>query len=274
MSAAASRSEHQRATGELRVSIKLRDGRGVLEGLRQEGCLKARFPRPVDWMEITTLNTSGGIAGGDFLRSALVIRPGARATITSQTAERFYRALDADPPADIRTEISVGAGAACEWLPQESILFDGCAMDRTLAVDIAADGWFLGVESLVLGRAAMGERVRTARVRDAWRVRRDGRWLLHEAIRLGGDVTAQLAGIATARGQGAMATIVLVSPDAADRLDAVRGALGDAEAGASAWNGMLVARIVAPDGAALRAGVMAVLDCLRNDRTLPRVWQC
>ncbi len=246
----------------------------MLEGLRQEGCLKARFPRAVDWMEITTLNTSGGIAGGDRLRSAFAVRPGACATITSQTAERFYRALDADPPADIRTEIDVGAGAACEWLPQESILFDACAMDRTLAVDIAPDGWFLGVESLVLGRAAMGERVRTARVRDAWRIRRDGRWLLHDAIRLEGDVTAQLAGLATARGQGAMATIVLVCPDAADRLDALRAALGNAEAGASAWNGMLVARIVAPDGAALRAGVVAGLNCLRQGRTLPRVWHC
>ncbi len=274
MSAAASRSEHQRATGELVVSIKRRDGRGALEGLRQEGCLKARFPRPVDWMEVTTLNTSGGITGGDFLRTSITVRPGARATFTSQAAERFYRALDADAPADVRTGIEVGAGAACEWLPQESIVFDGCAMDRTLAVDVAEDGWFLGVESLVLGRAAMGERVRTARLRDAWRVRRGGRWLLHDAIRIGGDVTATLSGLATAGTQGAMATIVLVCGDAGDRLDAVRSAFGDAEAGASAWNGMLVARIVARDGAALRATVVAGLNCLRGGRTLPRVWQC
>ncbi len=274
MSAAASRSEHQRATGELRVTIKSRDGRGALEGLRQEGCLKARFPRPVDWMEVTTLNTSGGVAGGDFLRTSLSVRQGARASFTSQTAERFYRALDADAPADLRTDIVVEAGAACEWLPQESILFDGCAMDRTLAVDVAGDGWFLGVESLVLGRAAMGERVRTARVRDKWRVRRDGRWVLHEAIRLEGDVARVLAGAATARGLGAMAMIVLVCPDAAGKLDALRAAFGVAEAGASAWNGMLVARIVAPDGATLRTSVIAGLNCLRDPRTLPRVWQC
>jgi len=274
MSAAASRSEHQRAQGDLRVSVKQREGRSVLEGLRQEGCLKARFPRPVDWMEVTTLNTSGGIAGGDHLRVSITVQPGARATFTSQTAERFYRALDADPPADLRTEISVGAGASCEWLPQESILFDRCAMDRTLAVELAGDSWFLGVESLVLGRAAMGETIRTARVRDAWRVRRDGRWLLHDAIRLGGDVTSLLAGSATGRGRGAMATILLVCPDAAARLDGLRAALAEAEAGASAWNGMLIARVVAPEGAALRAAVIAGLNCLREGRTLPRVWQC
>ena len=274
MSAAASRSDLQRATGSLLVSVKPRGGRGVLADLRQEGCLKARFPRPVDWMEVTTLNTSGGIAGGDCLASEFAVAPGACATFTSQTAERFYRALDADSPALVHTSIDVGAGAACEWLPQESILFDRCAMDRTLAVDIAGDGWFLGVEQLVLGRAAMGERVRTARVRDAWRVRRDGRWLLHDAVRLHGDVAAALAGPASARGHAATATIVLVSPDAASRLDDVRAALADAEAGASAWNGMLVARILAPDGAALRASVIAGLNCLRDARTLPRVWQC
>ena len=83
----------QRAVGELRVGVRVRDGRTVLDDLRQAGCLKARFPRSDDWLNVVTLNTSGGIAGGDALDSAFVAGAGARATIAAQAAERFYRAL-------------------------------------------------------------------------------------------------------------------------------------------------------------------------------------
>ena len=88
------------------------------------------------------------------------VRPGARASIAAQAAERFYRALPGDAPSRLRTRIAVEAGAAAEWLPQETILFDRCALDRRLELELAEDAWFLGVESLVFGRAAMGERGR------------------------------------------------------------------------------------------------------------------
>ena len=59
----------QRASGELAVSLKQRGTHSVIDGLRQVGCLKARFPRPDDaaWLHVVTLNTSGGVAGGDVL---------------------------------------------------------------------------------------------------------------------------------------------------------------------------------------------------------------
>jgi urease accessory protein len=276
MSAAVFLSDHQRAIGSLHVAVKRRGPASVLAELRQDGCLKARFPRPVDWAEIVTLNSSGGVAGGDRLDSRFEVREGARATFASQAAERFYRALPEDPPSLVRAHISVAAGAAAEWLPQESILFDRAALDRVLDVEVAADGWFLGIESLVFGRTAMGERVATARLADTIRVRRDGRLLLHDAIRLSGDVASTLAGPATARGAVAIATLVYVAPEADSRLDALRAAWesAPAEAGASAWDGMLLGRIVARDGAALRTTVIAGLAALRAGRALPRVWMC
>jgi urease accessory protein len=276
MSAAACRSEHQRARGVLRVTMCRRKEKTVLGDLRQEGCLKARFPRPVGWTEVVTLNTSGGVAGGDRLATELAVGVGAQATFASQAAERFYRALPGDPPARVRTSITVAAGGAVEYLPQEGIFFDRCALDRMLEVEVAEDGWFLGVESLVFGRAAMGETVRSARLADTIRVRRAGRLLLHDAIRLDGDVAARLARPAVAGGGRAVATLVHVAPDAAERLAALRLAWEEvpAEAGASAWNGMLVGRVVAADGACLRAAVVAGLQALRAGRALPRVWMC
>lgn len=281
MSAAAFRSEHprsahQRATGDLRITFRRRGDITALADLRQEGCLKARFPRPVGWTEAVTLNTSGGIAGGDVLSTSLTVEAGARASFAAQAAERFYRALPGDPPALVRTAIAVGAGASAEWLPQESILFDGCALDRRLEADLAADAWFLGVECLVFGRALMGETVRTARLRDLIQVRRAGRLLLHDAVRFDGQVAAVLDRPAAAGGGRAVATLVHVAPDAETLLDDLRAAWVDApaQAAASAWNGLLVGRVVAQNGACLRRAIVAGLQVLRGGRPLPRVWLC
>jgi urease accessory protein len=266
---------HQRATGELAVGLRVRDGMTVLDTLRQAGCLKARFPRPdaTEWTSVVTLNTSGGIAGGDRLDSCFVLGAGARASIAGQAAERLYRALPASPPARMRTRITLAANAAAEWLAQETILFDGCALDRCLDVKLAPNSWFLAVEMLVFGRAAMGEVVREIRLRDVITLRRDGTPLLREAVRVAGDAARLLDRPAVAAGARAVATLVLAAPDAESRLDAVRAALGDAEAGATAWDGLLVARVLAPDGAGLRRVVARALGALR-DRELPRVWLC
>src|ERR1700735_2225659 len=84
----------QRATGECVLAGKRRGEASVLRRLRQAGCLKARFPRGLvpGWLDATTVNTSGGVAGGDRLETLIEIDPGARATISAQAAERFYRA--------------------------------------------------------------------------------------------------------------------------------------------------------------------------------------
>jgi urease accessory protein len=217
----------------------------------------------------------------------------------------------------VRTRIVAAGSAAVEWLPQETILFDRCALDRRLEVELAADSWFLGGESLVFGRAAMGESVAQASLRDVIRVRRAGRLLLHDTIRLEGDVAATMQRPGIAGGARAVAALVHVSPDAENALDALREALAshnpplplagevaerseagegaargktltrDAPAsrplppggrgvqcGATAWDGMLIARILAADGAELRTAVIAALRVLRAGRPLPRVWMC
>ena len=268
----------QRAVGELRVSLKRRGTATVLDGLRQAGCLKARLPRPVldGWTDIVTLNSSGGVAGGDRLDATFEVQPGGRASIAAQAAERFYRVPLDSAQALVRTRIAVAADAAAEWLPQETILFDRCAMDRRLDIDLAESAQFTGVETLVFGRSAMGERVQHAWLRDLIRVRRGGRLVLHDAVRLDGPVDALLQRKAIAGGARAVATVLHVAPDAERSLDGVRAALlhEGAECGVSAWDGMLVTRILAASAALLRHAIVAALHILRDARPLPRVWLC
>ncbi len=266
----------------MRVSFKRRGVATVLDEFYQSGCLKARLPRTPDgdWTTAVTLNTSGGIAGGDRLALSLSAAAGTRATVTAQAAERFYRSVAGGAASSVATRIAVAEAASLEWLPQETILYDRCDVVRRLEVDLAPDAWFLGVESLVFGRAAMGETVETGSLRDLIRVRRGGALLLHDAIRMDGEVSAALGRVAVGRGARAMATLVHVAPDAETWRDGLREALAVCHAGAglesgvSAWNGMLIARILAADGAGLRRAVTAGLAVLRGTRPLPRVWQC
>jgi urease accessory protein len=270
--------ELQRARGELVIGWKRRDDGTVLARLRQAGCLKARFPAPCGdgAAEAVTVNVSGGIAAGDVLSTEIDAQEGTRVTLASQAAERLYRSLPASAPAKVRNRMLVGSDALVEWLPQETILFNESALDRVLDVDMAEDASVLCVESLVFGRAAMGEQVRRVSVRDVIRLRRNGRLVFHDAIRLDGDAVRLMARPAIGGGNRAVAALVHAAPDAELRRDSIRDALASApaECGASGWDGMLVARIIAEDGARLRAGIVMALSALRDGRALPRSWMC
>ncbi len=264
----ARRDESGTATGETRLSV-----------LYQEGSAKIRLPTPAAGAppEAVFINTAGGLTGGDRIGFSVTVGDAAGAIVTTQAAERIYRAATPEP-AHVEIRLSLGAGARLDWLPQETILFDRSALARTLTVDLAADATLLAVEAFVFGRTAMGETVRAVSLRDAWRVRHAGRLVFADGFRLDGDAHAILSAPAIASGATACATLLYVAPDAAIRLDATRSALaaahGEAGAsawGASAWNGMLLARFLAPSGQALRRDLIAALAALRA-HPLPRVW--
>jgi len=262
-----------RADGAVRVAVEVRDGCTRLSDLAQRGAAKCMVPRVPGRVEAVLLNTAGGITGGDRFRWEAAAGPGATLTLATQTAERLYRA-EAGPAARGESRLTVAAGARIDWLAQETILFDGCALDRRLDADMAEDATLTVVEPLVLGRAAMGETVRLAHLTDHWRIRRGGRLVYADALRLSGDIAAITARPATWNGHRAGASLVHVAPGAETRLDALRARLADldgVEGGASAWNGLVALRLLAPDGQCLRAALLALLGVLRAD-PMPRVW--
>jgi len=266
---------HQRARGTVRLGFRRRRGSTVLDDLYQEGALKARFPRPRPGTPpiAVLLNTAGGVAGGDALQTYVGAAPGAMATVTTQSAERIYRALPDSAPSSIVSCVAVSDQASIEWLPQETIVFDRANLARRLEAEIAADGTFLCCETIVFGRAAMGEKLERGNIADLIRIRRNGRLLLHDSLRLTGDIAGTLAHPAIANGARGVSTLVLVSPDAEMRLCAFRAACAGTGAayGASAWDGMLVGRIVHHSLGSHRAAVVAGLAALR-DGSLPRIW--
>ena len=263
---------HVRARGQLRAAFAAAGGVTSLMRLHEAGGLRLRCPRVSGGCEAVSINTGGGMAGGDTARCAYEVGAAARVTFTSQAAEKVYRS-DGDA-ADVRVSLRLAAGARAEWLPQETILFDGARLDRRIDIDMAGDATLMLMESTVFGRLAMGEQLRLGRFTDNWRVRRDGQLVLAEALRLEGPVADLLDRPALGQGARAVAGFLIIAPDAGARLGEVRALLADATFphGVSAWNTMLLARLAAPSPEALRAAIVRLLSGLRG-RSAPRVWQ-
>lgn len=220
--------------------------------------------------EAIFINTSGGVTSGDRLHYAAQVKGGAQLDVTTQAAERIYRAPNG--AGEITTTLRLDAQSRLDWLPQETILFEGAALKRQLNIEMGERASLLALETLVLGRKAMGETLRKARLSDQWRIRRGGRLVYADAVRFDAP-EAQTMSAATLGGNRALATLVYVAPDAEARLDFARGLLGlsEVQAAASAWNGMLALRFLAPDAYPLRKALISFLTEFRG-RTLPRVW--
>ncbi|HVV94334.1 MAG TPA: urease accessory protein UreD [Hyphomicrobiales bacterium] len=271
MSDVASPSEapaRQRAEGRIALVV----GRAGVSHIAEAGSARVRLPRHHGpGIEAVLINTAGGIAGGD--RFAVAVEAGSEADLAVSTAaaEKIYRGEQ--EPAELAIELSVAAGARLAWLPQETILFDRARLHRRLDAEVAAEGALVLHEAVVFGRLARGERLAAATFADRWRVRRAGRLVYADTLRLEGDV-AELLDRPAAMGEArALATVLYVAPDAEARLDEARTylAAAESECGASAWNGMLLARFLAADGAVLRRDAARLLIGLRG-RPLPRVW--
>ena len=258
-----------RAVSRVDVAIDTRNGVTRLRHLREEGSLRIRFPRTIsDELEAVLVNTAGGIAGGDDLELRFAAGPDTRTVVTGAAAEKIYRSLGAD--ANIRLALEIGANAKLAWLPQELILFDGAQVRRSIEIDLAPGAHLLVAEGLVFGRAGMGEKVERGLFLDRWRVRRGGRLLFADAVRLDGAITEKLAARASTSGAIAIAT-VLVVPAEEELVHSVRKQCFSGEVGISAWNGFALARLVAPTGAMLRQDLTALLMLLRQGN-LPRLW--
>jgi urease accessory protein len=257
-----------RASGHVALAVAAQDGVTRRARVHEDGSLRVRFPNAVDGaLEAVIVNTGGGMTGGDRFGIDLSIGDGARLTAGTAAAEKIYRSTG--PDAEMTVKLSVGEGGRLAWLPQETILFDGARLARRIDVDLGAGASLVMAEAVVFGRTAMGETVRDGAFADRWRLRREGRLVFAESVRLDEAIADRLKAPAAAAGGVALATVLLAPADEA-AVAAVRALDFMGEAGISTWNGIAVARLVARDGAALRHDLIAVLSALGT--SVPRLW--
>ena len=260
-----------RARGSVTFDVHLVEGVTRRRQLHESGSLRVRFPSPeAEGLSAVFVNTAGGVAGGDRFDIDIAAGEGARLTLTTAAAEKVYRAESS--PAKLNISLKAAAGAHLGWLPQETILFDRARVSRQIDIDLADSASLLLCEIVVFGRAAMGERMLEGEFVDRWRIRRGGRLVFAETIRLDGDIGAKLASPAIAKGGVAVGTALIVPGDEAlvERIRTLSESFGG-EVGISAWNGFAMARFCAQDAARLRADMMAVLG-RASGQALPRLW--
>ena len=196
---------------------------------------------------------------------------GAEVEATTPSAERIYRSLG--PAATIETRLMLAQGARLFWLPQETLMFDGARLERRLEVEASEGAEFMVAETLVFGRLAMGESRIDASLRDSWRVRRGGRLVFADETRIE-HAGAALERKATGAGARALSTIVASAPNIEARLPDLRAALESArsgvESGASAFDGLVVVRLLAASPDRLRGALVASIVALGGRK--PRLW--
>jgi urease accessory protein len=264
--------QRQRALGRLVLEATASGGATRVLNLSESGPSRIRLPRTHGGaLEAVMMNTGGGIACGDIMHVQVAAKSGSDVVMTTPAAERIYRSDGA--VSEVHVRLDVESGARLEWLPQETILYEHARLRRSFEAEVAEDATLSIFEAVMLGRHARGERITHGLLHDRWRIRCVGRLVHCDNLVLGGALDALLHRPAVMRGHTAFATFLHIAPDADSRLEEAREALAGAECAcaASAWNGRLAVRFLAPEIAPLRRSATAFLTRFLG-RPLPRVW--
>jgi urease accessory protein len=228
------------------------------------------------------VTTSGGLVAGDHISLVVRLGPGALAQVTASAAEKIYRSTGETTA--ILQDLSLGAGAWLEYLPPETILFDGARLRRHTTIALEPGAGFLGGGILVFGRRARGESFTHGLLHEEWQVRRGGALEWGDALHLDGDIAELMTDPACFDGAASCATLVLAPPQGDPRafVDAARAVQQQSQtpglrAGVTALGGLLIARWLGPDPQALRRAFADLACHLRAvamglPARLPRLW--
>jgi urease accessory protein len=253
-----------------------------LAHLHQAAPLRALFPETcrMDLPVIAMTATCGGFTGGDHMATAIAIGAGAKAMAIAQAAEKLYRSTGDETRIEIALDVE--SGGWLEWLPQETILFNGARMRRTTSINLTDDASVLAGEILVFGRAAHGESMTRGLVHDAWSVKRDGALIWADRFHAAdGLLVEALEHPAALKGMRAAAMLVHVGPGAKQRLGPLRDLMtlapAEVRCAATLVNGVLIARWLAGNALELRPSFAAAWMALRSEAQglaprLPSFW--
>ena len=276
------------------IGFAVRDGATRLTHLYQHDPMRVLFPRsePGDAAIAVLVTTSGGLVAGDHVAIAIRLEEGAVAHVTAAAAEKIYRSTGATTA--VAQELSVDSGGWLEYLPPETILFDGARLRRHTRIVLAPGAGFLGGGIIVFGRRARGEGFTYGLLHDEWRFSRGGALIWGDALRLddadGRDIAATMADPACFDGAAACATLILAPPGSDPQGGDPRGFVERTRAvqqqsmasglrgGVTSVGGLLIARWLGADPLQLRRAYADLTCHLREaamglPARLPRLWQ-
>jgi urease accessory protein len=260
----------------LRLRFAQDNGTTRLVDRRHHGPLRVQkplYPEGPAICHAIVLHPPGGVVGGDQLDIGVDTDAGAHAFLTTPGAAKWYRANGKVSSQNVA--LRVGAGAACEWMPQESIFYDAAHVHLHHAVDLAAGARYIGADILCFGRRASHEIFTTGAVRQHTSIRLAGKLVWWEQ----GVITpgAAMAGAMGLGGRSVCATLIAVGPPVPAALLATLRAL-DPALGVTQVKSVLVARYLCDDSETARLALVRAWQHLRPHllgcaAPLPRIWQ-
>jgi urease accessory protein len=240
---------------------------------------KALYPEGPRACHVIVVHPPGGVVGGDALDIELRLGAGTQVLATTPGAAKWYRAGGAHggahggAPSRQDVRLHAGEGAALEWLPQETIFYDGARVLLEHEVELGADATYIGGEVLCFGRRAMGERYLRGEIRQRTRIRQAGRLVWHEQGRIDADSLASPLGL---QGMSVCATLLAVGkPLPAAIVAQLRAELPGLAV--SQVKPVFVARHLGDDSESARAAMLRVWQAVRPhllgiDARVPRIW--
>jgi urease accessory protein len=271
----------QRAAGSGRIVLSgSEDGTRVTD-VYQQSPIRIMFPRASGEAieEIVLVNTTGGVAGGDWLECGVTALGSASIAVTSQAAEKVYRALN--EPARIATKLKACEAARLAWLPQETIVFNRGRLSRKTEIELSSGAELLALEWLVLGRAAHGEEVVGGLITDSWRVKKDGRLIWADSFHVTDEVFPHLHRRALLANCKAVGTLIYFGPSRDERLEFLRevAASLSCHCAATSVGELIIVRFAAVAGSDLRHALRSFLEQLNRELgpgpfRVPKMWLC
>jgi urease accessory protein len=271
----------QRAEGFCRIVLSGSEKGTRITDVFQRSPIRVMFPRTAGAAvaEAVLINTAGGIAGGDRLQSDVTALANASIAVTSQAAEKVYRALN--EPARVATRLKVCKAAKLAWLPHETIVFNWARLSRKTEIELSAGAELLALDWLVLGRAAHGEDMVGGHIADSWRVRKDGRLIWADSFRATDEVFPHLHRKALLSNCRAVGLLLYFGPYLDTRLEFLRHIAHSLEChcAATSVSGLIIIRFAAKVSCDLRIALCSFLQQFSRELgpgpfRVPKMWSC
>jgi urease accessory protein len=259
---------------ELHLGFSRRQQKTVLAERRHRGPLAVQRPfYPDDGVcHVYLLHPPGGMVAGDRLEIEAMLAEGAEALLTTPASGKCYRSEARIAEQSVR--LTAGDRAALEWLPQETIVYNGAKLRSRMRIDLEATARFIGWDMLAFGRPSAGEVFSDGFVEAEWRLFKAGRPLHTERVLLDAAAVQANWGL---QGRSSCGTL-FAAPASRSTLDIVRELIGEAPGrGATLIDEVLVCRAIDARADRLRGFFQSVWAALRPEvlqraNVPPRIW--
>lgn len=141
----------------LDLSFQLRDGKTALTDVAHLGPLRVQrpfYPEGKTCCHVYLLHPPGGLVVGDELRVDLELTDSSHALVTTPSAGKLYKVPSGGAVQSQRVTIRAEPNSFIEWLPQETLVFDGADARLSTRVYLEKNAQLFSWDILCLGRPA------------------------------------------------------------------------------------------------------------------------